>query len=568
MVGRLSNQDCSHDKAFLTSLKLLVQNGLKLGSANEVDGPLWTIAIHQGSLESLRYLIEGGVNVNEPYQGQSPLMHATHFGKTECARVLLDKGARIDWRDASGESALFKAAAEQNFEIADFLLNRGADPSETGLLDLCLNSPQIMRKVLELFPKPNTKDKDGFTPICNAAASCQLEAIKILVEFGAEVDIETPNGNTPLIELVKNDHPDVVRCLLGARAEVKFQGRKRSPALHYAKTVEMINILIKNGADVNMADADGDTALHYQVRASSFNLLAIQRLITAGANINAKNIAGITPLIESIGRNRLLLVDYLLSEGADPHNAEQLSESALYYACYNGNANMVRLLFLAGAGETLVFSARGGTPLHAACLSDSDDQGLLEVIQYLVEVTKVNVNQVCGRNALHWAAQGGNVDIVRRILDQPGVAINETDLDGWTALCWAARGSSPDWNSQANVVKLLLEKGADKSVRVQSDGDEIWTPLEIAIYHETGDDVIQLLTEEGRLNSSQKRGLTLIDTLCRGCGANMYGIRRFCLSCEDFELCSKCFSHRKAIHVTDHEFDSELPPPDDGSECE
>lgn len=99
-----------------------------------------------------------------------------------------------------------------------------------------------------------------------------------------------------------------------------------------------------------------------------------------------------------------------------------------------------------------------------------------------------------GRNALHWATQGGNIKTVCKILDQPGVANIEADLDGWTALCWAARGlipaSSFNSKSQAHVVKLLLEDGADKSIIVQDDRDEIWTPLEIAIYHDTGDELI------------------------------------------------------------------------------
>ncbi|KAL7952671.1 ankyrin repeat-containing domain protein [Trichoderma compactum] len=435
-----------------------------------------------------------------------------------CVRILLDKGARLDWRDASGEPALFKAAAGQNFEIADVLLDRGADPSEKGLIESCFRSPQSLRKILRRLPKPNSQDDDGCAPIYNATSSCQVEAIKILVEFGADVNIRTPSGNTPLIEAMDNGYLDVVRCLLDVGADVKFQDINNSVALHYAKTVEMIDILVKADADVNMADVDGYTALHYQVMAPPFDLLAIQTLIRAGANINAKNIGGVTPLVGAVVRNRLLLVDYLLTEDADPNNADQLLESALHW-------------------DVLV---------DMQTCSESDDQGLLEIIQYLVEVKGLNVNQVfdmdgtavhlaccrdsssvlrlltdkeifhadheasdgigrrpihvaaarqsdcfehllnlgfdirvtdkMGRSVLYWAAQGGNIDIVRRILDQPGVSINERNPDGWTALCWAARGpiskstseSNIDRNSRAQVVNLLLKRGADKFVKVKA----------------------------------------------------------------------------------------------------
>lgn len=543
MVGELSSQDCLSDKVFLASIKAINPD---LRHAHEVGGLLLAMAIHQGSLESLQYLISKGVSVNKPSRCFTPLMNATKFGKPECVHILLDKGADIDRKCSFGESALHTAAAMKNLEMVKFLLNRGAN-----------------------------------------------------------VDNQRQGGRTPLMDAVLIGSQDtcIVQHLLDAGADVQLQDENKLSALHFAQTEELIDILVKKGACVNAVDIDGSTALHHRVKQGVPNLPAVQKLIDAGAEVNAKDKYGNTPLKEAVRGNNLDLVSYLLTKGADPNNAERLAESALLSACYHGNAEMVKLLHQAGARTDWDLMGFAETALHAACGCGSDDQDLLEVIRYLVEDVKVNVNQRCGaqadnktavhsaclrdspsvlelltnkdicdadleatdrmgrrpihlaagrqpdcfqhllnlgcdihvtdktgRNALHWAAQGGSIDTIRRILDQPGVDIDKRDLDGWTALCWAARGPMPESTSkstinctlQAEVVKLLLDKGADRSVRVPVDQDITCTPLGIAIFHDTGDEVIQLLTEhpihEDGLNSSLKKGFVHEEIICDFCG--------------------------------------------------
>lgn len=588
MIGELSYQPCPNEEKYLRYIKL-----------------------HD---ESVQHLISRDLDINKPYDEQSLLMSAATFGNVESARILLDEGAEIDWTNANGESALFKAVAGKHTTMVNFLLERGANasiigPNRTTLIHLCLENPQNLRKVLLSFPEPNLLNEFGSAPIHSAAYDCRLEAIDILLEFGANINITDNHGKTPLLYAVSTGNCDLVQYLLEKGADVKMQDNRKVSALHYAKTAEMINLLVENSADVNLTDHKGNTALHYRVKEVSLDLTdltdltPIKSLVNAQANINVKNNAGITPLMKSVKKNNPDLVDYLLSEGADPNNAEKGYESPLFYSCYYGNAEMVKKLHRAGAQTDFHFDGLGDTALHVACTSNSDDQDLLEIIRYLVEDVKLNVNKRCGtqgqngtavhdachressdvlkllidkdkckidlevsdrmgrrpihlaagsqsdcfqhllslgcnihatdktgRNALHWAAQGGSIDIVRRILDQPGVNIDTTDLDGWTALCWAARGPMPDgtarsalhYTLQAQVVKLLLDKGADKSVRVPVDENLTCTPLEIAIFHDTGDEAIQLLTEhptdEDNLNSSQKRGFVHDGIYCNFCG--------------------------------------------------
>ncbi|KAL6821141.1 ankyrin repeat-containing domain protein [Trichoderma sp. SZMC 28015] len=298
LVGELSHQDCPHDKCFLASIKFELQNDLPIGFGQEQDDLFLSVAIHQGFLESLQYLIKCGVNINQPYRRLSPLMRAAKFGKLECARILLDKGADKDWRDEKDDTAIIKAATAKQFEMVEFLLDEGADLMggkyyRTNLARLCVESPQCLRKVLKRLPGAiQMKDESKITAIHNAAILCQFEAVKILTEFGATVNIMGPDKITPLMD---------------------------AAPLHEAETAGMIDILVKGGAKVNAVDVDGNTALHRRVNAREPNLLAIKKLVEAGADVNAKDDSGCTPLmrLSSVKESSVKpITTYLRSKGA------------------------------------------------------------------------------------------------------------------------------------------------------------------------------------------------------------------------------------------------------------
>ncbi|KAL7783391.1 ankyrin repeat-containing domain protein [Trichoderma afarasin] len=272
------------------------------------------------------YLISEGVDVNKPYDGSSPLMQAASLGLESFAGILLDQGADIDWKDFRGMPAILIAALERRFEMVKFLLERGADPSIKGqnginLIRQCVVSPQHLRMVLERFPYPNEEDGFGNTPIHDATISRLSEAIDILVEFGANVNHKDRDGRTPLMYAVRNGSQDtrIVQQLFHAGADVQLQDERKLSALHFAKTKELIDILVEKGASVNAVDINGSTALHHRVRERVPYLPAIQRLLDAGAEVNAKDNDGNTPLhyLDSVKESGLgPLIKDLLSKGA------------------------------------------------------------------------------------------------------------------------------------------------------------------------------------------------------------------------------------------------------------
>ena len=149
-----------------------------------------------------------------------------------------------------------------------------------------------------------------------------LEAVRILLETGTNPNI-TINNITALMVAAQTGHREIVQILLEAGANVHFKDNSSFSALIYAVKKGYVNIvadLIGAGSDVNMVTNFHDnTALHFATWIDSpFNRKEIVlKLLTAGADINAKNEGGNTPLILAANQGDKEIVQILLEAGAD-----------------------------------------------------------------------------------------------------------------------------------------------------------------------------------------------------------------------------------------------------------
>ena len=163
-------------------------------------------------------------------------------------------------------------------------------------------------------------------------------------------------------------------CCLGALAALPFSGIMQAVAPAAVVDAAMqgnrdaVRSLLKDGADVNTAQADGMTALHWASRAN--DLQTAQLLVRAGANVKAASRYGLTPLAFAAQNGNPALADLLLKGGADANGATPEGETVLMTAARTGNADVIRSLVAHGArvnaaeqwqGQTpLMFAARGG----------------------------------------------------------------------------------------------------------------------------------------------------------------------------------------------------------------
>jgi ankyrin repeat protein len=139
-----------------------------------------------------------------------------------------------------------------------------------------------------------------------------------------------------------------------------------------------VSRLLATGADVNLAQADGATALHWAAYHGDAPLA--ESLLEAGANVAAANRNGSTPLWLASSQGDAMMVETLLDGGADANEALPLGRRPLMLAARSGSVDTVRVLLEAGADPNAKETERGTNALMQAA-----DQGHADVITLLVE---------------------------------------------------------------------------------------------------------------------------------------------------------------------------------------
>jgi hypothetical protein len=134
---------------------------------------------------------------------------------------------------------------------------------------------------------------------------------------------------------------------------------------------EAVRSLLQQKIDINAAQADGTTALHWAVRKN--DLETAQLLIRAGAKVDASTRYGVTPLYFAAENGNAAIIDALLKAGVDANSANPGGETALMTAARTGKMDAVKLLLDRGAKVNIKESTRGQTALMWAVLENHAD---------------------------------------------------------------------------------------------------------------------------------------------------------------------------------------------------
>jgi ankyrin repeat protein len=213
---------------------------------------------------------------------------------------------------------------------------------------------------------------------------------------------------------------------------------------------DVIRLLIERGADINARDSAGWTPLHIAVFRPWCELGAIELLLDSGADVNARDKRGATPLHVAIEGLRTDIAELLLNRGADPNAKDRWGGTPLCYAAEGGLWDLVRLLVEHGAGVN-ARDQEGRTPLYHAVKGWAP----LEIIELLLERgADPNAGDTRGYTPLHLAVALGRLDVARLLLAH-GADVNVRSEEGWTPLHDASHRGYVEFS------ELLLERGAD-----------------------------------------------------------------------------------------------------------
>ena len=270
-----------------------------------------------------------------------------------------------------------------------------------------------------------------------------------------------------------------------------------------AKDAAAVKALLKNGADVNAAQGDGMTALHWA--ASNGDAALTQMLLSAGANVRATTrLGGITPLLLASQNGHAAVVAALIAAGADSKSATSTGATALMLAARSGSTETVTRLIETGADINAKEKGFGQTALMVAAGLDRADVVTLlmqrgadwKIASSVADLTSLTTMVDDGTGRPQQQAPGGGVAGVTR-----GYRYNELigSQGGLTAMHFAARQGS------ARAVKALVDAGVD--VNLVSPGDQA-SPMLAALINGHFDIAMFLLAKGANPNLVSDAGVS------------------------------------------------------------
>lgn len=333
------------------AVKVLLAHGADVNARETARGQtalMWAAA--QGHASAIKALIEAGADVrarshgpvikaprgdevDKIYAGRdirrkdrdyrrkdridamTPLMFAVQLGRIDAARALLDGGADLAERLEDGTSPLMLALANQHWELASLLLDRGAGPHDTSRGWSPLH--QIVRaRTLNTgeFPRPvetgRLSSLDLAKKLLALGAAADAEMVPASFDDGYSGGLDR-RGATPLVLAAHGADHEMMRLLVEHGADVQRTSKAHSSILMLASGVEIgqlgstggtnedalvaVQFAIGIGLDVNAANSNGMTALHGAAGERGSNEL-VELLVKHGARLDAKDRSGCTPI--------------------------------------------------------------------------------------------------------------------------------------------------------------------------------------------------------------------------------------------------------------------------------
>jgi len=342
------------------------KNYADINYLNNFKSTALILAIDNSNENLVRLLIENkaDVNIGEP----RPLSRVIY--NLNILNLILDSNCDINYVTERGFSALELASRKGLIEVVKLLIERGADIN-----------------ISETYP-----------PFLGACESGNHDCVQLYIDRGVNIYQVNFNNDTALSLVSESGDDESLKFFISKCMDVNNTNiLGKTPIILACSKINNFNcvdLLIKNGADVNKIDNDGYTAL---LRASNYGFSEyIELLIKNGALINQTNNYGDTPIILACSKkNNFNFINLLIKNGADVNKVNEHGDTALIKACYHNNPDYIELLI---SNRDLINKPNklGDTPILIA-----SKYGSLDCMKILLQYgANINVSNKVGENPL------------------------------------------------------------------------------------------------------------------------------------------------------------------------
>ena len=404
---------------------LLSKNADIFATNNRSKSPL-SLALYDGG-SVIDWLITSKTIVATDGSGNTALHFAAEWGLKDAVSALILKGAKTEAKNANGETPLFSAAKNDEPEVIQVLVNNGCrvnarDNLGSTPLHMAVRwgNPKAVARLVNLGAEIDAQNVSGHTPLAEAAIVGKYDIANLLLLKGANPNASNTNGKTVLMDAVRAKNVSVISLLLANNANPQIQDLTGRNCYHEAALTadpEIIAIIRKAGGnpltrdkngvtplsmvlgkdeviirevlgnDTTISDSDGNTPIHFLVKANRASGL-LQTLISAGYPFDTRNADGHTPLYTAVEKDRKDAARILLENGANPFiAADSKGNNAVTLALKKNNKDILNdIIKYAGNSADI----QGNTILHYAART-SDAATISHLLSYGLDVNVRNI---------------------------------------------------------------------------------------------------------------------------------------------------------------------------------
>jgi ankyrin repeat protein len=461
-------------------------------STGDSNNSAFFAAIRKKDLDAVKLALQNGADINAKTK-KSPLREVGHqtalmlvlrYQDNSILKFLLDNHINVNAVDTQGRAAVdYYPLSEEN---ADLLRAKGAIPRQANELNKSLISAvenkdtDSVNDCLEKGADPNQYDLQGDTALVIAIKNSTFQIITNLIAHGASLTMgcdyfdDGNDGATPLF-WAASISPDLTKLLIDLGGKVDVKTKDGTTPLMMAKGATTIRMLLASdaGVDVNARNNVGQTPLSVAIDQDDID--TIKLLVQADANINV-----ISP-----------------ATTGNPNGYKNL----FYYSSVEGSANAVKFLLSKVSEQQTKDMA-----FLLAC-----NKGNLAVVKVMLENgIDVNTKDATGNSAIIYAAQAGNDDVVKILIqagakDRPSgysengdpIAIESKDL---TKADWKAKVAAkvPAYRASGSTIQVYQKnfvKWFGEPTKTQTVGNRVYW------YYDCSDGTIQLDLDGGNMQA-------------------------------------------------------------------